>query len=158
MRISGLVIVPAATLLLAGAAMAQSMSGGMSSGNMMKGPGMSGPSMTGPGMKGGNMGGGMKMNSMGGFSIFSRENMAMMIVDRERATKGMTAEQAAAARKQEMAHDRAETPAERQARKAKYDSEWLKLTAAEKTDALGKWDAQLKRMHQGGMMSGSGMK
>ncbi len=151
MRISGLVIVPAATLLLAGAAMAQSTSGSMSGGNMMKGPGMSGPSMKGPGMKGG----GMQMNSMGGFSIFSRQNMAMMIVDRERSTKGMTAEQAAAARKEEMAHDRTETPDQRQARKAKYDSEWLKLTAAEKSDALDKWDAQLKRMQQGGMMSGS---
>ncbi len=31
-----------------------------------------------------------------------------------------------------------------QARKAMYDSEWLKLTAAEKSDALTKLDAQMK--------------
>ena len=86
----------------------------------------------------------MQMNSMGGVGIFSRENMAMMIVDREKATKGMTADQAAAARKEEMAKHGSETPAETQARKAAYDSEWLKLTAAEKTDALTKLDAQMK--------------
>ena len=115
------------------------------SGPSMSGPSMSGPSMSGPGMQGGGMkGGGMQMNSMGGMGIFSRENMAMMIVDRERATKGMTPEQAAAARKEEMAKHSAETPAENQARKAMYDSEWLKLTAGEKTDALAKLDAQMK--------------
>jgi TfoX/Sxy family transcriptional regulator of competence genes len=89
-------------------------------------------------------GGGMQMNSMGGVGIFSRENMAMMIVDRERATKGMSADQAAAARKEEMAKHGSETPAENQARKATYDSEWLKLTAAEKSDALTKLDTQMK--------------
>ena len=68
----------------------------------------------------------------------------MMIVDREKATKGMSADQAAAARKEEMAKDRAETPEQRQARKARYDSEWMQLTAAEKTDALAKLDAQMK--------------
>ena len=57
-------------------------------------------------------GGGMQMNSMGGVGIFSRENMAMMIVDREKATKGMSADQAAAARKEEMTKHGAETPAE----------------------------------------------
>jgi hypothetical protein len=88
--------------------------------------------------------GGMQMNAQGGVGIFSRENMAMMIVDREKATKGMSAEQAAAARKDEMAKHSSETPAENQARKAMYDSEWLKLTAAEKTDALAKLDAQMK--------------
>jgi hypothetical protein len=149
MRLSGILFASAATLLLAGSALAQSAGGSMS------GPSMSGPSMSGPSMKGGMAnGGGMKMNSMGGFDVFSRENMAMMIVDRERATKGMTAEQAADARKEEMAKDRAETPEQRQARKAKYDAEWLKLTAAEKSDALNKWDAQLKQIQQRGMMSG----
>ena len=96
-------------------------------------PSMSGPSMNGPGMQGGGMkGGGMQMNSMGGMGIFSRENMAMMIVDREKATKGMTADQAAAARQEEMAKDRAETPEQRQARKARYDSEWLQADGGRK--------------------------
>ncbi len=129
MRLSGMVFVSLASLLLAGSAMAQ-QAGGMSGGSM------SGGAMSG--------GGGMQMNSMGGVGIFSRENMAMMIVDREKATKGMAADQAAAARQEEMVKDRAETPDQRQARKAKYDSEWLQLSAAEKTDALAKLDVQMK--------------
>jgi len=139
MRLSGIALTSLTALLLSGSAMAQSAGGSMS-GSSMSGPSMSGPAMSGPAMKGG----GMQMNSMGGMGVFSRENMAMMIVDRERATKGMTADQAAAARKEEMAKHGSETPAERQARKAMYDSEWLKLTAAEKTDALTKLDAQMK--------------
>ena len=139
MRLSGIVFTSLTASLFATAAMAQPAGGSMS-GPSMSGPGMSGPAMSGPAMKGG----GMRMNSMGGMGIFSRENMAMMIVDREKATKGMTAEQAAAARKEEMAKHSAETPAENQARKAMYDSEWLKLTAAEKTDALAKLDTQMK--------------
>ena len=106
------------------------MGGSMSGGSMQQGGSMSG--------------GGMQMNAQGGFGIFSRENMAMMIVDREKATKGMSADQAAAARKEEMTKDRAESPEQRQARKARYDSEWMQLTAAEKTDALTKLDAQMK--------------
>ncbi len=141
MRLSGIVFVSLTASLLASTAMAQPAGGSMS-GPSMSGPSMSGPSMSGPAMK--PAAGGMKMNSMGGFGIFSRENMAMMIVDRERATKGMSAEQSAAARKEEMAKHGAETPAENQTRKAMYDSEWLKLTAAEKTDALTKLDAQMK--------------
>jgi len=136
MRLSGLVFVSMTASLLATAAMAQQAGGSMS------GPAMSGPAMSGPAMK--PAGGGMQMNSMGGVGIFSRENMAMMIVDREKATKGMSADQAAAARKEEMAKHGSETPAENQARKAMYDSEWLKLTAAEKTDAMTKLDAQMK--------------
>jgi hypothetical protein len=96
-------------------------------------------------MKGGAMkGGGMQMNAQGGVGIFSRENMAMMIVERERNTKGMTADQAKAARAEEMTKDRAETPEQRQARKARYDSGWMQLTATEKADALTKLDAQMK--------------
>jgi hypothetical protein len=135
MRLSGILFASLTASLLASGAMAQSAGGSMS------GPSMSGPSMSGPSMK---SGGGMQMNAQGGFGIFSRENMAMMIVDREKATKGMSADQAAAARKEEMAKDRAETPEQRQARKARYDSEWMQLTAAEKTDALTKLDAQMK--------------
>lgn len=135
MRLSGIVFASLTASLLATTAMAQSAGGSMS------GPSMSGPAMSGPAMK---PAGGMQMNSMGGVGIFSRENMAMMIVDREKATKGMSADQAAAARKEEMAKHGSETPAETQARKAMYDSEWLKLTAAEKTDALTKLDAQMK--------------
>ncbi|MES2256260.1 MAG: hypothetical protein V4559_14615 [Pseudomonadota bacterium] len=135
MRLSGIVFASLTASLLASGAMAQQAGGSMS------GPAMSGPSMSGPAMK---PAGGMQMNSMGGVGIFSRENMAMMIVDREKATKGMSADQASAARKEEMAKHGAETPAENQARKAMYDSEWLKLTAAEKSDALTKLDAQMK--------------
>ena len=134
MRLSGILLASAASLLLAGSAMAQS-SGGSMSGGSMSGGSMSGGSMSG---------GGMQMNAQGGVSIFSRENMAMMIVDREKATKGMTEDQAKAARQEEMTKDRAETPDQRQARKARYDSEWMQLTAAEKTDALTKLDAQMK--------------
>lgn len=135
MRLSGILFASLTASLLASGALAQSAGGSMS------GPSMSGPSMSGPAMK---PAGGMQMNAQGGFGIFSRENMAMMIVDREKATKGMTADQAAAARKEEMAKDRAESPDQRQARKARYDSEWMQLTAAEKTDALTKLDAQMK--------------
>ena len=85
-----------------------------------------------------------QVNAQGGVGIFSRENMAMMIVERERNTKGMTEDQAKAARQEEMAKDRAETPDQRQARKARYDSEWMQLTAAEKQDAMTKLDAQMK--------------
>ncbi len=99
MRLSGIVFATLTASLLATAAMAQPAGGSMS------GPSMSGPSMSGPAMKGG----GMQMNSMGGVGIFSRENMAMMIVDREKATKGMSADQAAAARKDEMAKHGSET-------------------------------------------------
>ena len=123
MRLSGILLASATTLLLAGSALAQPAGGGM------------GGSMSG---------GGMQMNAQGGVSIFSRENMAMMIVDREKSTKGMTEVQAKAARQEEMTKDRAETPEQRQARKARYDSEWMQLTAAEKTDALTKLDAQMK--------------
>jgi hypothetical protein len=129
MRLSASAFVSATILLLAGSAMAQPAGGTM-------GGSMSGGSM--------NNGGGMQMNAQGGVGVFSRENMAMMIVDREKATKGMTADQAAAARKDEMAKHGSETPAETQARRATYDSEWLKLTAAEKSDALTKLDAQMK--------------
>ena len=135
MRLSGILFASLTASLLASGAMAQSAGGSMS------GPSMSGPSMSGPAMK---PAGGMQMNAQGGFGIFSRENMAMMIVDREKATKGMSADQAAAARKEEMTKDRAETPEQRQARKARYDSEWMQLTAAEKTDALTKLYAQMK--------------
>jgi len=135
MRLSGILFASLTASLLASGAMAQSAGGSMS------GPSMSGPSMSGPAMK---PAGGMQMNAQGGFGIFSRENMAMMIVDREKATKGMSADQAAAARKEEMTKDRAESPEQRQARKARYDSEWMQLTAAEKTDALTKLDAQMK--------------
>ena len=133
MRLSGIVFASLTASLFATAAMAQAAGGSMS------GPSMSGPSMSGP------KSGGMQMNSMGGVGIFSKENMAMMIVDREKATKGMSTEQAAAARKEEMAKHGAETPAENQARKAMYDSEWLKLTAAEKSDAMAKLDVQMKQ-------------
>ena len=135
MRLSGFVFVSLTASLLASGAMAQQAGGSMS------GPSMSGPSMSGPAMK---PAGGMQMNAQGGFGIFSRENMAMMTADREKATKCMSADQAAAARKEEMTKDRAETPEQRQARKARYDSEWMQLTAAEKTDALTKLDAQMK--------------
>jgi hypothetical protein len=129
MRLSASLFVSATILLLAGSAMAQPAGGSM-------GGSMSGGSMAN--------GGGMQMNAQGGVGIFSHENMAMMIVERERNTKGMTPEQAQAARQEEMTKDRAETPEQRQARKARYDSEWMQLTAAEKTDALAKLDAQMK--------------
>lgn len=125
MRLSGFAFASLTTVLLASSAMAQPAGGSMSSGAMK--------------------GGGMQMNSMGGVGIFSRENMAMMIVDRDKATKGMTADQAAAARQEEMTKDRAETPEQRQARKARYDSEWTQLTAAEKSDAMAKLDVQMKQ-------------
>jgi hypothetical protein len=139
MRLSGSLFVSLTASLLATSAMAQSAGGSMS-GPSMSGPSMQGPSMSGPSMQSG----GMKLNSMGGVGIFSRENMAMMIVERERNTKGMTAEQAKAARQEEMTKDRAESPEQRQARKARYDSEWMQLTAAEKQDAMTKLDAQMK--------------
>jgi hypothetical protein len=129
MRLSGIVFASLTASLITTAAFAQAAGGSMS-GNAMTG---SAPA-----------GGGMQMNAQGGVSIFSHENMAMMIVDRERSTKGMTADQAKAARDEEMSKDRAETPEQRQARKARYDSEWMQLTAAEKTDALAKLDAQMK--------------
>ena len=83
-------------------------------------------------------------NSMSGANIFSRQDMAMMIVDRDKATKGMTDDQKAAARQEEMTKDRAETPDQRMARKTRYDSEWAQITPAEQTNAMTKLDAQMK--------------
>ena len=128
MRISGIVICAAASML-ATAAFAQSMGGSMSGSNSMSGKtnAMS-----------------MQRNAQGGVGIFSREDMAMMIVDRDKATMGMTDAQKAAARQEEMAHDRAETPDQRMARKQRYDAEWAKLTPVEQSNALAKLDVQMK--------------
>jgi len=125
MRISGLLLCAAASML-ATAALAQSSGGTMS---------MS---------KSNNGGGAMTMNAQGGVGIFSKQDMAMMIVDRDKATMGMTDEQKAAARKEEMAKDGAETPDQRMARKQRYDAEWAKLTPVEQSAALDKLDAQMK--------------
>jgi len=121
MRISGILICAAASML-ATATFAQSMGGSMSSGNAMS----------------------MQPNAQGGVGIFSKQDMAMMIVDREKSTKGMTDEQKTAARQEEMAKDRAETPEQRMARKQRYDAEWAKLTPVEQSDALAKLDVQMK--------------
>jgi basic membrane lipoprotein Med (substrate-binding protein (PBP1-ABC) superfamily) len=125
MRMTGIVFASLTTMLLATSAMAQpAPSGGMSGGGM---------------------------NSSGGVGIFSRQDMAMMIVDRNKATQGMTDEQKAAARSEEMTHDRAETPDQRMARKQRYDTEWAQLTPAEQSDAMAKLDAARPA---GGAMSG----
>lgn len=137
MRINGFVVCAAASML-ATAAFAQSMSGSMSSGNSMSGQSMSGKSMSGANAMS------MQRNAQGGVGIFSRQDMAMMIVDRDKATKGMTDEQKTAARQEEMAKDRAETPDQRMARKQRYDAEWAKLTPVEQSDALAKLDVQMK--------------
>ena len=122
MRISGIVICAVASML-ATAAFAQSMGGSMSSSNK---------------------GGTMSMQGNGGASIFSKQDMAMMIVDRDKTTMGMTDAQKAAARQEEMSHDRAETPDQRMARKQRYDAEWTKLTPVEQSAAMDKLDAQMK--------------
>jgi hypothetical protein len=146
MRITGIVVAGFAATLLATAALAQSMGGGsMQSGSMQGGSMQSGGGMQGGGMSSndGKMAAPRKLNAQGGFGIFSREDMAMMIVDREKATKGMTADQAKAARAEEMSKDSAETPADRMARKQRYDQEWAQLSPAEQQTALGKYHAQL---------------
>lgn len=127
MRIKGLVFCAAASML-ATAALAQSMSGTMS----MRGSNSGGNAMS------------MQPNAQGGVGIFSRQDMAMMIVDRDKATKGMTDEQKTTARQEEMAKDRAETPDQRMARKQRYDAEWAQLTPKEQSDAMAKLDAQMK--------------
>jgi hypothetical protein len=109
MRITGIILCTAATML-AGAAFAQT---------------------------GGTM-------SMSGANIFSQQDMAMMIVDRDKATMGMTDDQKKAARQEEMTKDRAETPDQRMARKQRYDSEWAALTPAQQSDAMAKLAAQQK--------------
>ena len=118
MRINTILLASAAACLLATGAFAQSMGGSMSGGNAM--------------------------TMQSGTSIFSRQDMAMMIVDRDKATMGMTDEQKAAARKEEMAKDGGETPDQRMARKQRYDAEWVKLTPVEQSAALDKLDAQMK--------------
>ena len=118
MRTNTILLVSAAACLLATGALAQSMSG--------------------------SNGGGNAMTMQSGTSIFSRQDMAMMIVDRDKATMGMTDEQKAAARKEEMAKDGGETPDQRMARKQRYDAEWAKLTPVEQSTALDKLDAQIK--------------
>ena len=110
--------------MLATAALAQSSGGTMS----MSGSAQNGNAMT--------------MQS--GTNIFSRQDMAMMIVDRDKATMGMTDDQKKAARQEEMTKDRAETPDQRMARKQRYDGEWAKLTPVEQSAALDKLDAQMK--------------
>ncbi|HWF65372.1 MAG TPA: hypothetical protein VN685_12230 [Rhizomicrobium sp.] len=126
MRISGLILCAAASML-ATAAVAQSMGGSMSNSKSGTTNSMS-----------------MQTNAQGGVGIFSKQDMAMMIVDRDKATMGMTDEQKAAARKEEMAKDGAETPDQRMARKQRYDAEWAKLTPVEQSTALDKLDAQMK--------------
>ena len=126
MRISGILVTCAAASLLATAAFAQSMGGSMSMSKSNSG------------------GAAMQMNAQGGVGIFSKQDMAMMIVDRDKATMGMTDEQKAAARKEEMAKDGAETPDQRMARKQRYDAEWAKLTPVEQSAALDKLDVQMK--------------
>ncbi len=128
MRISGMILTSVAASFLATVALAQSMGGSMSSNNSMSG----GNAMS------------MQPNAQGGVGVFSRQDMAMMIVDRDKATKGMTADQAAQARQEEMAKDRAETPDQRMARKQRYDAEWAKLTPVEQSTAMDKLDAQMK--------------
>ena len=123
MRISGLILCAAASML-ATAAFAQSSGGSMS----MSGSNQRGNAMT--------------MQS--GTNIFSRQDMAMMIVDRDKATMGMTDDQKKAARQEEMTKDRAETPDQRMARKQRYDAEWAKLTPVEQSAAMDKLDAQMK--------------
>ena len=123
MRISGFILCAAATML-ATASFAQSSGGSMS----MSGSNQNGNAMT--------------MQS--GTNIFSRQDMAMMIVDRDKATMGMTDDQKKAARQEEMTKDRAETPDQRMARKQRYDTEWAKLTPVEQSTALDKLDAQMK--------------
>jgi hypothetical protein len=117
MRISGLVLCAAASMV-ATASFAQSMGGSMSGGNAM--------------------------TMQSGTGIFSRQDMAMMIVDRDKATMGMTDDQKAAARKEEMTKDQAETPDQRMARKQRYDAEWAKLTPVAQSAAMDKLDAQMK--------------
>ena len=53
------------------------------------------------------MSGGNAMTMQSGTNIFSRQDMAMMIVDRDKATMGMTDAQKVAARQEEMTKDRA---------------------------------------------------
>jgi len=130
MRMSKLMIALGAISLFATVAFAQSMGGSMSSGSMSAAK--TAPKMT--------------LNAQGGFDVFSRQNMAMMIVDREKATKGMAPDQAKAARQEEMAKDQAETPDQRMARKKRYDSEWQQLSAAEQSSGLAKYHAQLVSM------------
>jgi hypothetical protein len=90
------------------------------------------------------MSGGNAMTMQSGTGIFSRQDMAMMIVDRDKATMGMTDDQKAAARKEEMTKDQAETPDQRMARKQRYDGEWAKLTPVDQSAAMDKLDAQMK--------------
>ncbi len=123
MRISGFILCAAASML-ATASFAQSSGGSMS----MSGSNQSGNAMT----------------MQAGTNIFSRQDMAMMIVDRDKVTMGMTDDQKKAARQEEMTKDRAETPDQRMARKQRYDSEWAKLTPVEQSAALDKLDAQMK--------------
>jgi hypothetical protein len=122
MRIIGLVLCAAASMF-ATASFAQSAGGSMS---------------------GNSMSGGNAMTMQSGTNIFSRQDMAMMIVDRDKATMGMTDDQKAAARQEEMTKDRAETPDQRMARKQRYDSEWAKLTPVAQSAAMDKLDAQMK--------------
>ena len=133
MRISGILLLGAAASLFATVAFAQSMGGGSMSGGSMSGGSMSGSNAMS-----------MKPNAQGGMGIFSREDMAMMIVDRDKATQGMSDDQKASARQAEMTKDRAETPDQRMARKQRYDAEWAKLTPVEQSDALAKLDVQMK--------------
>ena len=95
-------------------------------------------------MSGNSMSGGNAMTMQSGTNIFSRQDMAMMIVDRDKATMGMTDDQKAAARQEEMTKDRAETPDQRMARKQRYDAEWAKLTPVAQSAAMDKLDAQMK--------------
>ena len=138
MRITGMVLACLSASLLAGTAFAQGQGGSMS-GSSMK-------SMNGAAQGNAMRGRRMALNAQGGFGVFSREDMAMMIVDREKANQGMTPDQVKAARAKEMAKDRAETPQDRMARKERYDQEWAQLSPTEQSAAIAKWHAQLVSM------------
>ncbi len=139
MRKSGIVFVAALASLVATGAMAQGMSGGMGAAPAAGGMGMSNSKIDNndPAMK------------------FNREDMIMMIVERDRSTMGMNDEQKKEARAKEAALHGNETPAQRIERKHEYSVGWSKLTQADKDKYSAMYDEQVKaRAAAGGGMGG----
>ena len=138
MRKSGIVLAALTASLLATGAMAQGMGGAA-------------PAAGGMGMAN------SKIDNNDPAMKFNREDMIMMIVERDRSTMGMNDEQKKEARSKEAALHGNETPAQRIERKHEYSVGWSKLTQADKDKYSTMYDEQVKARAAAGGGMGGGM-
>jgi len=135
---SGIILAALTVSLLATGAMAQGMGGAA-------------PAAGGMGMAN------SKIDNNDPAMKFNREDMIMMIVERDRSTMGMNDEQKKEARAKEAALHGNETPAQRIERKHEYSVGWSKLTQADKDKYSTTYDEQVKARAAAGGGMGGGM-